>query len=471
MRVMNQLRPYSVFFIQHRILSFLFVLCTFSLSSKVLSQQPVPTAYPATVKVNYIRTWDPSKPEATPANLTMSTALAEAKVTTQYLDGFGRPIQTIIKQGSLVTDGTAVDMVSPVVYDELGRTTYKYLPFAANTAGSNSSLNDGFFKMNPFQQQAKFYSDANANNPVSGQDETWYYAQTNFEKSPLARVLESFEPGNSWIGSSIQLNEADRRSIKSKYWFNTTVDDVKKWAVTNVINSWGIYTVTGIYPAGSLVKSIVVDEKGKEIIEFRDKDGRIILKKVQLTADPDSGAGKNYTGWLSTYYIYDDEGNLRCVVQPEGIKAILSTWNLSTILLNEQCFRYEYDARRRMIIKKVPGAAELYMIYDRWDRLILTQDGKQRVTNSWIFTKYDQFNRPIMTGFHTDPTNVGIYSIISHVAANESWQIRYENYDIGQLHNYTTTQTYPYGTSPDVLTVAYYDNYVWITGSGLSSTF
>src|SRR5688572_14756808 len=272
MRVMNQLRPYSVFFIQHRILSFLFVLCTFSLSSKVLSQQPVPTAYPATVKVNYIRTWDPSKPEATPANLTMSTALAEAKVTTQYFDGFGRPIQTIVKQGSLVTGGTATDMISPVIYDELGRETHKYLPFAANNAGSNSSLNDGLFKMNPFQQQANFYSDVNTNSPVLGQGETWYYAQTDFEKSPLARPLESFDPGNSWVGSSMQVNEIDRRSIKSKYWFNTTVDDVKKWVVTNVTNNWGTYAVTGAYAAGELAKSIIVDEKGKQAVEFKDKD-------------------------------------------------------------------------------------------------------------------------------------------------------------------------------------------------------
>ena len=38
------------------------------------------------------------------------------------------------------------------------------------------------------------------------------------------------------------------------------------------------------------------------------------------------------------------------------------------------------------------------MIYDDRDRLVLTQDGEQRLQNKWLFTKYDQLNRPIMTG-------------------------------------------------------------------------
>ncbi|MEI9806771.1 MAG: hypothetical protein WDO16_02195 [Bacteroidota bacterium] len=33
-----------------------------------------------------------------------------AKMATQYIDGLGRPVQTVMKQGSLVTGDTARDI-------------------------------------------------------------------------------------------------------------------------------------------------------------------------------------------------------------------------------------------------------------------------------------------------------------------------------------------------------------------------
>ncbi|MEO1656033.1 MAG: hypothetical protein AAFU64_21005, partial [Bacteroidota bacterium] len=75
-------------------------------------------------------------------------------------------------------------------------------------------------------------------------------------------------------------------------------------------------------------------------------------------------------------------------------------------------FKYQYDSRGRMIVKKVPGAGEVRMVYDQQDRLVLSQDANQRnidehtgvVTNSeWTFTKYDPLSRPVMTGIFTDP--------------------------------------------------------------------
>ncbi len=57
-----------------------------------------------------------------------------------------------------------------------------------------------------------------------------------------------------------------------------------------------------------------------------------------------------------------------------------------------------------MIMKKVPGAAALYMVYDSRDRVVLTQDGNLRTSNKWMFTKYDALNRPIYTGIYTNVT-------------------------------------------------------------------
>ena len=42
----------------------------------------------------------------------------------------------------------------------------------------------------------------------------------------------------------------------------------------------------------------------------------------------------------------------------------------------------------------------MYLVYDKLDRVVATQDGAQRSgsTPSWTFTKYDALNRPIITG-------------------------------------------------------------------------
>ena len=352
----------------------------------------VPAAYSSSTPVNYIRTWDATAPEQNP-NTLISRSLRDVKQTTQYLDGLGRPVETVVKQGSYPTGGSAVDFVSPVVYDEFGREIRKYLPFAANTTGNNTSVSDGLFKLNPFQQQQYFYSDNNTNSPVKGQGETFYYGKSEFEPSPLNRLDRTYAPGNNWVSVG--------KGVKMKYYLNTATDSVRIWNVTDgVTGSFSTYTSSSMYAAGLLYKNITVDEKDNQIIEFKDKNGKVILKKVQLTATADDGSGKGHTGWLCTYYIYNDQGNLSCVIQPRGVELIASTWSLTdATILAEQCFRYEYDSRNRMIMKKVPGAGEVYMVYDTRDRLVMMQDANLRTLNTWMVTLYENnLNRPLQTG-------------------------------------------------------------------------
>ncbi len=460
-----------------KLLACIVVLLIAGYRNKVQGQQQpatLPPVYPSGIRTNYVRTWDATAPEVN-ANILIARPLMDVKQETRYFDGLGRLLQTVKKQGSLETGGSASDLVSPVVYDELGREKYKYLPFAS--VATDPTRDNGSFKLNPFQQQTAFYNTQLAGQAgevnIGLQFQNWAYSKTNFDGSPLNRVDETYSPGVSWVGSEGDPLANNHHCIKNFSLNNTLADDVRIWTVTDApIGTFGSYTnnAGAVYPAGTLGKTILVDEKGSQLIEYKDKDGRLILKKLQLTAPADNGSGNGYTGWLSTYYIYDLLGNLRCVLQPECVKAITGTWTLTSQLLNEQCFRYEYDERNRMIMKKIPGAAEIYMVYDRWDRLILTQDGNLRINNRWIFTKYDQLNRPILTGLHGDPTNVGLAAIINHVKATESWLGRYENIDLTKPFGYTTTLTYPYGTSPNVLTATHYDDYAGLP-AGFSSSF
>ncbi|MET0394629.1 MAG: DUF6443 domain-containing protein, partial [Chitinophagaceae bacterium] len=185
---------------KHGIAARLFIAGTLATSLSATAQPPVPSAYAGGMPVSSVRVWELRVPQAVSSSITVATPVTDARMTTQYVDGLGRPVQAVVKQGSLVTGGSAKDLVSPVIYDEFGREQYKYVPFAAGTTGGNTSVNDGRFKQNPFAQQAAFMTAQ-----YGSQGETYFYGKTVFEPSPLNRVAESFAPGNSWMGTAAEL--------------------------------------------------------------------------------------------------------------------------------------------------------------------------------------------------------------------------------------------------------------------------
>jgi len=421
-----------------------------------------PAAYTSSLNT-YIREWTAIRPDTAAADFTTSVYLSNARLVTKYFDGLGRPLQTVAKQSSLITGGSPVDLVSGYAYDSIDRIARMYLPFAANNDRGNTSISDGGFKMNPFQEQVYFYSDSNANSPIYGQGETFYYGKTEYEPSPLNRPLRSYGAGNNWVSGS-------GRGLTYNYWVNTSTDSVKIWVVTNAaFGSFGSYSVTGSYAAGELYKNVTADENGKQVEEFKDREGKVILKKVQLTAVADVGSGSGYSGWLSTYYVYDTVNNLRCVIQPATVAQLPgASWTLSSTMLNEGCFRMEYDGRRRLVMKKVPGAAEEDMVYDQWDRLVLSQNGILRNYNLWLFTKYDTLDRPIVTGGYTDAVHTTLSSMQGYV--NSLGMARNETFDISHFPEYSLTKSFPAVTSGNVLSYTYYDNYLWTTWYGTYSS-
>ena len=399
-------------------------------------------AYPAGIPVNYVRTWDATAPVTDPDAL-ITKSRKEVVQTTSYVDGLGRPLQTVIRQGALITGANPVDLVTASVYDEFGREVRTYLPFV-------STGTKGAFKYNPFEQQQYFYSDDNVNSPVKGQGETFYYSKTEYEPSPLNRVNRAYAAGNSWVNQG--------KGIQVKYRINTANDSVRIWNVAEVNNGFGTYNTptgsVGIYMAGALFKNITVDEHGKQVIEFKNKEGLVILKKVQLTALPDDTTGRGHSGWLCSYYIYDDYDLLRAVIQPRGVELLEQNgWNITALngdILKEQCFRYEYDKRDRMIMKKVPGAGIVQMVYDARDRLVMTQDSvmRQSAQMKWLITKYDELNRPVATYTITDPAHYN----------NAAW---HRDSAIGKV-SYPDITAY----TNELLTEMHYDNY-----SGIPADF
>ncbi|MDB5199282.1 MAG: cell well associated RhsD protein [Chitinophagaceae bacterium] len=388
------------------------------------AQQTPPSAYSIPMKVNYVRTWDAIKPDTNKNNFTINADLLSAKMTTQYIDGLGRPIQTVVKQGSMVTGSAAIDMVSATVYDEFGREQYKYLPFAANATGGNNHTNDGFLKLNPFQQQAAFMSQQ-----YGGQGETYYYNKTEFEASPLNRVSKTMAPGNNSVGAS--------RGTEIQYLVNTAADSVRIWTVTSTVST--APATSAFYAAGELYKNITIDENSKQVAEYKDKEGKVILKTMQLAPTPSTG----YAGWLCTYYVYDDFGNLRFVLPPKAVELVAGSWTISNTIRDELCFYYGYDGQNRMIIKKVPGAGEVWMVYDARDRLVMTQDANLRTAGKWMVTVYNDVNRPQTTGLLSSSSDRSTHA--SAAASSTTYPSTSSNFELLTQTGYDDYTTIPSG--------------------------
>ncbi|MBT1699008.1 RHS repeat-associated core domain-containing protein [Fulvivirgaceae bacterium PWU4] len=308
---------------------------------------------------------------------TQANALNLAGKQTQqvYFDGMGRPVQTVVYKGSPMQK----DVVQPVEYDGLGRSSKQYLPYANGA--------DGSYKSAYRTDQLSFY---NASNDKIINDSV-PYAVSEFEKSPMGRLLKQGGPGKLWQPETTHANRV-------AYSYNTgavsdALEEVRKF------NADG--SSTGFYAANKLNRIQTTDADGLLKVVFTDSEGRTIARKDQLQETIDNVM----VSWLETYYIYDDLGQVRYMIPPKGVAALKSAgWTLTQTLKDNHTHQFLYDARGRIVEKKVPGQAPMYYVYDQLNRLVLSQDGILRADKKWIFIKYDRAGRPVIQGLYKNTT-------------------------------------------------------------------
>jgi RHS repeat-associated protein len=380
----------------------------------------LPSWYPD-ISREYKRVLTPVMPTTDSSRVTINAWADSVLITTQYFDEVSRPYQTVIKQAS----PSKKDYVVPSYFDEFNRPSLRYLPFVQQT----SNTNDGKFKVAQFINDSSFYKSVFPNEQV-------LYSQSTYEISPLQRVLKTTAEGNSWTGAG--------RGISYTQRANTVNDSVRLWTVA-ISGEDDVPTTTLMYSAGSLLVNEVTDERGVRAVTYTDELGRTILIKTQTANSPTNG----HTGWLCTYYVYDEMNHLRMAIPPKAVEALnnnTANWDLATnsSINSGLCYRYYYDDRGRVAMKYIPGKGKSYVAYDLLDRVVMTQDPNLRQTNQWAFVKYDAQSRRTKGGLIT--SSLSKDSIIAQAARSTDYP--------------TLSGTYT------VMSEMYYDDYGWVASSG-----
>jgi RHS repeat-associated protein len=348
----------------------------------------------------------------------------------EYYDGLGRLDQT----NQYHSSPSYKDIVQHVEYDKAGRQKYDFLPFP------NSA--NGQFLENAAESTTNYYAA-----PV---DQTipqtpFPFGERCYDNSPLNRIMKQGFPGASW--------QKDAHPQQFNYLTNTAADQVLLFKYNEVSFQ---FTTNVYYDKYSLYLDVSYDENGNMTRTFKDKSDKVILKESTISGSR-----------IRTYYIYNIHNELAVVIQPEGSKTISGSFTSTPEFIQRWCFTYKYDTRLRLVEKQVSGMYQpIYYIYDSLDRVILTQDGNQRLLNQWIFTKYDVLGRVIMEGLYrnTDSTTrKSMQNLANGYKYNgQHWYCEHRMADDGSqhfFHGYSTSCAFPPHDNSQVLKVFYYDDY------------
>jgi len=390
---------------------------------------------------NFILTYTPRKP-ILDESLLGSSSINDVNADIQYIDGLGRATQNV----QIKASPNQNDMVQPMAYDNMGRAAISYLPYATTSGNPGSYRPNALVAGGSYNNsdQYLFYQNNGSTIAVIPGNP---FSQSSFELSPEGRVIEQGSPGGTWqVGSS--------HSGKMAFGANSA-NEIPLWTVNSSGASYSTY-----YSPGTLFTTTGTDENGNAKTEYTDFSGHLICKKIPYN-------GNN----LITYYIYDDIGNLRYVIPPlpstPSPVTLPSSFSEIDDVFKNFFYAYHYDGRNRAIEKKIPGKDWDFLVYNKLDQIILSQNPIQRSMGIWLFSKYDVKGRVVMTGdYASTDTRVNLQNN-ADLFGNSFWET---------FNNSTTNFGYTHVTYPDittsssnkVLTANYYDNYNFLTNSSIN---
>nr|WP_199080621.1 DUF6443 domain-containing protein [Pedobacter sp. ASV19] len=414
----------------------------------------IPSIGSPSIKQNYVSTRIFKMAGVNSVNLDSARSTCEVNQAIQYFDGLGRPLQVVGVQES----PQGQDLVQPFAYDAFGKESIRYLPYAA-------ASNGGAYRLDALQAnlgQQAFY-----NSPPAGiSNISSPFSKTVIEASPLNRVTEQGAPGSPW-----QPVPGSTAGHTAKIDYGTNIkDEVKLWKINTSDNG----ATATVYEPGSLSKITSKDENwkienGKEgtVEEFQDSRGLVVLKRVWETDNKS----------LSTCYVYDDLGNLRYVLPSavnENGQNLINSFDESQTVFSQFIYGYHYDGRKRLVEKKIPGKGWEYIVYNKLNQVVASQDAIQRakVNQDWTINKYDFLGRVILTGVYTYPSSsagTSYRSILQSTIDAQPITVSLWENRVSTGNGYTN-QCWPTTGITTTLTVNYYDDYT-IPGLPVASPY
>lgn len=335
----------------------------------------------------------------------------------QYSDGFGRPKQII----SIKATPLGRDVVIPVKYDSFGRNLQTYLPIP-----QSQTLNGAI------------YTDPYSNASQSYGTDIYYYSSSTVESSPIGKPLSSTKPGTDY----------QQHSTTFAYGMNAG-SEVKLYTVQTMwVNgaTKDVISTSSHYAAGQLLKNSVTDEDGNVTTEFVNGKGQTVMVRKAGSTNSD------------TYYVYNKYNQLSAVIPPLAVTLVPDETNLGKL-----GYQYRYDAKGRQVEKKLPGKEWEYFVYDKLDRVVMTQDANMGGSKKWLFTKFDKLGRTVFTGIYISTNN---YESAGRQAEQNQLNAAttfFESRNTGGFAAtgetaYYTNSVYPTAFS-SILSINYYDTY------------
>lgn len=315
------------------------------------------------------------------------------------------------------------DLVKLSEYNQFGRLSKKWLPVPMSFEESTDAVKS-------IQNTAReMYGDQ------------FPYEEYLYECSPTQRESTVSLPGTAW-------KESDKAS-RYRYGVDTSDEDYKCMRLSYYVGN----LILDGYDKQSYTFKECIDEDGHRTIDFFDKDNLKVVSRKFL----DSGK-------LTTYYVYDDAGNLSFVVPPTLSDYIEQNYiskkgiNLNDPVVDKYLYVNVYDDYNRCISRKMPGCAPVYYIYDYAGRCIFTQTGEQREKHEWTFSVPDDLGREVLRGTcknnldyaHSLIENVVVRAVLGQQALGEFFGYSIKGVDL---------------VGVDLHLVKFYDDYRFLANS------
>lgn len=311
---------------------------------------------------NYQRSFVPKVPMTDAATITPTSSPSDVQITTVYKDGFNRPVQ------SQVHNFTAGKNMVALSDNRFQQDAYNYLPYPVSGTG---------FRTAAFQEQRDYYT------ALYPGESGISYSYSHNASDVGARKVNSFAPGKSQAGQGRATSVTQGTNV---------ANEVRIWT----LDGSGLPIASGYYaPAQLFVETARAPNESTSglplqpmAVTYTDKEGRTVFKKVADSSYSD-GFNQLYT-FTGTYYVYDDMAHLRYILPPKAVELIGTSTTVSTTILNNLCFQYQYDNKGRVMATRKPGEGDFtYVVYDYKERPVMRQSPLEKQQGKWEVTYYD----------------------------------------------------------------------------------